>query len=66
MTVIVVINLHFILIQKKAIVLLISATKPDVAIPLYKNFIKSIELVGKKCKLVFFGADMKISLLNDG
>jgi D-tyrosyl-tRNA(Tyr) deacylase len=33
----------------------IKAAKPDVAIPLYENFIKSIELViGKKCKLVFW------------
>jgi D-tyrosyl-tRNA(Tyr) deacylase len=45
----------------------IKAAKPDVAIPLYENFIKSIELViEKKYKLVFFGADMKVSLLNDG
>jgi D-tyrosyl-tRNA(Tyr) deacylase len=52
--------------KKKARPSYIKAAKPDVAIPLYKNFIKSIELVGKKCKLVFFGADMKVSLLNDG
>jgi D-tyrosyl-tRNA(Tyr) deacylase len=33
----------------------IKAAKPDVAIPLYENFIKSIELViGKKYKLVFW------------
>ena len=45
----------------------IKAAKPDVAIPLYKNFIKSIELVmGKKVQTGVFGADMKVSLLNDG
>jgi D-tyrosyl-tRNA(Tyr) deacylase len=39
----------------------------DVAIPLYENFIKSIELViGKKSTNWYFGADMKVSLLNDG
>jgi D-tyrosyl-tRNA(Tyr) deacylase len=31
----------------------IKAAKPDVAIPLYENFIKSIELVMGKSKLVF-------------
>jgi D-tyrosyl-tRNA(Tyr) deacylase len=45
----------------------IKAAKPDVAIPLYENFIKSIELViGKKVQTGVFGADMKVSLLNDG
>jgi D-tyrosyl-tRNA(Tyr) deacylase len=45
----------------------IKAAKPDVAIPLYENFIKSIELViGKKSANWCFGADMKVSLLNDG
>jgi D-tyrosyl-tRNA(Tyr) deacylase len=45
----------------------IKAAKPDVAIPLYENFIKSIELViGKKVQTGIFGADMKVSLLNDG
>jgi D-tyrosyl-tRNA(Tyr) deacylase len=44
----------------------IKAAKPDVAIPLYENFIKSIELViGKKSTNWYFGA-MKVSLLNDG
>jgi D-tyrosyl-tRNA(Tyr) deacylase len=32
----------------------IKAAKPDVAIPLYENFIKSIELVMGKSKLVFW------------
>jgi D-tyrosyl-tRNA(Tyr) deacylase len=45
----------------------IKAAKPDVAIPLYVNFVKSIELVlGKKVQTGIFGADMKVSLLNDG
>jgi D-tyrosyl-tRNA(Tyr) deacylase len=45
----------------------IKAAKPDIAIPLYENFVKSIKLVlGKKVQTGIFGADMKVSLLNDG
>ena len=45
----------------------IKAAKPDVAIPLYEKFLKKLEEhlgwgVGKG----IFGADMKVSLLNDG
>lgn len=45
----------------------IKAAKPDVAIPLYKSFIgKMEELMGKKAETGEFGADMKVSLINDG
>ncbi|GAA4277139.1 D-aminoacyl-tRNA deacylase [Aquimarina mytili] len=45
----------------------IRAAKPDVAIPLYQDFIKQFEKdLGKKVGTGIFGADMKISLLNDG
>ena len=45
----------------------IKAAKPDIAIPLYKNFIDSFEIeLGKKVGSGVFGADMKVSLLNDG
>jgi D-tyrosyl-tRNA(Tyr) deacylase len=45
----------------------IKAAKPDSAIPLYESFIKSLEvLLGKKVQAGVFGADMKVSLLNDG
>jgi D-tyrosyl-tRNA(Tyr) deacylase len=45
----------------------IKAAKPDSAIPLYESFIKSLEvLLGKKVQAGIFGADMKVSLLNDG
>lgn len=45
----------------------IKAAKPDIAIPLYKNFIASFEIeLGKKVGTGVFGADMKVSLLNDG
>lgn len=45
----------------------IKASKPDVAIPLYENFVKQIEIdLGKKIQTGEFGADMKVALLNDG
>jgi D-tyrosyl-tRNA(Tyr) deacylase len=45
----------------------IKAAKPDVAIPLYENFVKQIETdLGKKAGTGEFGADMKVELINDG
>lgn len=45
----------------------IKAAKPDVAIPLYEKFIALLEEhLGKKVGRGIFGADMKVSLLNDG
>lgn len=45
----------------------IKASKPDIAIPLYENFIKKFEIdLGKKIQTGVFGADMKVALLNDG
>ena len=45
----------------------IKAAKPEIAIPLYKNFIKQLESdLGKKIQTGEFGADMKVTLLNDG
>lgn len=45
----------------------IKAAKPEVAIPLYENFVQALEsALGKKIKTGQFGADMKVSLLNDG
>lgn len=45
----------------------IRAAKPDKAIPLYEQMIKVLgELTGKPIATGIFGADMKISLLNDG
>lgn len=43
------------------------AARPDVAIPLYEQMIgKLSSLLGKRIETGIFGADMKISLLNDG
>ncbi|WP_231458998.1 MULTISPECIES: D-aminoacyl-tRNA deacylase [unclassified Pedobacter] len=43
------------------------AAKPDIAIPLYEKMIEKLSaLLGKKVETGIFGADMKISLLNDG
>jgi len=45
----------------------IKASKPDIAIPLYENFVRQVESdFGKKIQTGEFGADMKVSLLNDG
>ncbi len=45
----------------------IQAAKPDVAIPLYQDFIAEFEgLLGKEVKTGEFGADMQVSLINDG
>ena len=45
----------------------IRAAKPDKAIPLYEKMIAVLEtLSGKRIATGIFGADMKISLLNDG
>jgi len=45
----------------------IRAAKPEVAIPLYEKFIQQIESdLGKKVGTGIFGADMKVTLLNDG
>ena len=45
----------------------IKAAKPDFAIPMYENFVQSLEKeFNKKVQTGIFGADMKVSLLNDG
>ena len=45
----------------------IKAAKPDVAVPLYESFLSKLEEAsGKKIGKGIFGADMKVSLVNDG
>jgi D-tyrosyl-tRNA(Tyr) deacylase len=45
----------------------IGAAKADVAIPLYEKFIKQCEEeLGKTIQTGLFGADMKVTLTNDG
>lgn len=45
----------------------IKAAKPDVAVPLYEKFLSALEAeLGKPVGKGIFGADMKVSLLNDG
>jgi D-aminoacyl-tRNA deacylase len=45
----------------------IRASKPDIAIPLYEQFVKRLETdMGKPVFTGEFGADMKVSLINDG
>lgn len=44
----------------------IKAAKPDKAIPLFDYFKEEISKSGLKTECGIFGADMKVSLLNDG
>ncbi len=44
----------------------ISAAKPDIAIPLYDYFNDQIKERGIHVETGIFGADMKVSLINDG
>lgn len=44
----------------------IEAAKPDVAIPLYEYFVEECKKQIPVIKTGVFGADMKVSLLNDG
>ena len=45
----------------------LKSAKPEIAIPLYKIFLKTLENnLGKKVHTGQFGADMKVEILNDG
>lgn len=45
----------------------IKAAKPDIAIPLYERFVSQLEAdLQRKVQTGKFGADMKVSLINDG
>jgi D-tyrosyl-tRNA(Tyr) deacylase len=45
----------------------IKASKPEIAIPLYEKFIERLEFaLVKPVQTGVFGADMKVSLVNDG
>jgi D-tyrosyl-tRNA(Tyr) deacylase len=45
----------------------IKASRPEFAIPMYENFVKALEsALGKPVISGEFGADMKVSLVNDG
>jgi len=45
----------------------IRAAKPEIAIPFYEEFNRKIEiLTGKKVETGDFGANMQVSLINDG
>jgi D-aminoacyl-tRNA deacylase len=45
----------------------IKASRPEVAIPIYDNFLKTLSIdLGKPVQAGVFGADMKVSLVNDG
>lgn len=45
----------------------LKASKPEIAIPMYEKFVRAVsENLGKSVQTGEFGADMKVSLLNDG
>ena len=45
----------------------LKAARPEVAIPLYEHFTKALEVeLGAPVKRGIFGADMQVSLVNDG
>lgn len=45
----------------------IKAAKPEIAIPIYEDFVQQLEKqLGKKVQTGMFGADMKVLILNDG
>lgn len=45
----------------------IRASKPDIAVPMYEKFICRLsQLFGKEIQTGQFGADMQVSLINDG
>jgi D-aminoacyl-tRNA deacylase len=45
----------------------IRAAKPDIAIPVYEKMIQQLEMdLGKPIETGVFGADMQVSLVNDG
>ncbi len=45
----------------------IKAAKPEIAIPLYEQFCKELSIaLGKEIGTGTFGADMKVTLMNDG
>ena len=44
----------------------IRAAKPELAIPLYEHFIETLRTHGLEVENGVFGADMKVSLINDG
>lgn len=45
----------------------LKAAKPDIAIPIYLDFIKEVEAcLGKPVQTGEFGADMQVNILNDG
>lgn len=45
----------------------IRAAKPDIAIPLYESFVEALGLMtGKPIQTGEFGADMKVTLVNNG
>lgn len=45
----------------------IRAARPEISVPLYEEFLQRLEnILGKQVKKGIFGADMKVTIVNDG
>ena len=45
----------------------IKAAKPEISVPLYEKFLERLEnILGKPVKKGIFGADMEVTIVNDG
>ena len=45
----------------------IDAAKPEISVPLYEQFVKTLsDTLGKPIQTGIFGADMQVQLINDG
>jgi D-aminoacyl-tRNA deacylase len=45
----------------------LKASKPDIAIPMYEQFVAAVKVcIGREVLTGEFGADMKVALVNDG
>ena len=45
----------------------LKAAKPEISMPMYQQFVATLEIaLGKKVQTGIFAADMKVALLNDG
>jgi len=44
----------------------VDAAPPDIAVPLYEDFVATLQRAGAAVATGRFGADMKVELVNDG
>jgi D-tyrosyl-tRNA(Tyr) deacylase len=62
-----VVNVNFVSTRKGNRPSFIRATRPEIAVPLYEAFVRRLQAdLGRPVQTGDFGADMKVSLVNDG